>query len=90
MLADPDTGPPAPRHSTGARAGCRRGYWPVTSAEAAEEGLVPIAFVATTVNRYEPTAGSVISYDFREDASSGDDVCPRTAPALLYRVAVTT
>ena len=62
----------------------------VTSAEAAEAGLAPIAFIATTVNRYEPAAGSVMAYDRVDAASTGDEVCPSTCPAVPYWVAVTT
>jgi hypothetical protein len=64
-------------------------HCPVTRLDCPDGWLVPIAFVATTPKRYDPTAGSVIEYDRADADSRGEDVVPRTLPARSYRIAVT-
>lgn len=63
-------------------------HCPVTRLDGADGWPTPAAFLAATVNRYDPTAGRVITADLA-DADTGDEVVPRTLPDASYRVAVT-
>ena len=58
-----DGGDRGPGRTSGARAPSKPrtpAYCPVTWFDGADDGLVPTALVAATVNRYGPVAGSVI------------------------------